>query len=161
MQVSGSSLVALSEYFAAPLVTVMLIGLFIDDIWGSSWISWVGTWSRIGGWFEPFSAFLIDVLFWLLDAIYELRGENFYGDVAPNAMAGFYVKLVTWIGMRVVVWTAYDDWVSYVEYQNWLGGATEEQLELQQALLNPDFAIKGDSSEGTEQDVEEEFDATF
>jgi len=116
MQVSGSSLVALSEYFAAPLVTVMLIGLFIDDIWGSSWISWVGTWSRIGGWFEPFSAFLIDVLFWLLDAIYELRGENFYGDVAPNAMAGFYVKLVTWIGMRVVVWTAYDDWVIYVEY---------------------------------------------
>ena len=36
-----------------------------------------------------------------------------------------------------------------------------EQLALQEALLNPDFIIKGDSSEGTEQDVEEEFDATF
>ena len=64
--------------------------------------------------------------------------------------------------MRVVVWTAYDDWVIYVEYQNWLGEATEKQLALQAALFNPKaIVIKGDSSKGTEQDVEEEFIATF
>ena len=64
--------------------------------------------------------------------------------------------------MRVAVWTAYADWVIYVEYQNWIGEATEEQLALQAALLNPEgIVIKGDSFEGTEQDVEEEFDATF
>ena len=103
MWVSGDSLVLLSEYYTAPLVTVMLIGVFVDEIWGYGWIPLVGTWSRIGGWYEPFSAFLIDVLFWLLDTIYEAFGEDFYGDVVPNAMAGFYVKLVTWIGMRVVV----------------------------------------------------------
>ena len=159
---SGSTLVSGNNYFTTPLVTVMLIGLFVEDIWGASWISWIGTWSRIGGWFEWITAFTIDLFYQFINQFYELVEEDSYADVAIWAKTGFYIKLATWVAMRVVVWTAYDDQVIYVEYQNWLGEATEEQLALQEALLNPKaIVIKGDSSESTEQDVEEEFDATF